>query len=466
MVDCSDFKLSKFNFFVKNNDRTIIIYNYLHKQLCKFPAECHDKIVQILNAVGSGNSFSSSASSVFEELVNRKIILPKEYDEESVSKLKYINEIAQNSLCFIIYPTMACNFRCPYCYQDHENENMSLETARRIVSYVRKNISKYRELYVAWFGGEPLLRVDLIRKMSEEFMDICFKRHRVYNSAITTNGYLLDKDTFEALYNYNVRKFAITVDGMPAVHDKQRITADGKGSFERIITNLLDIKKISRNIKFEINIRSNVSREGLEGLEPYVKYMSERFADDDRFCFSFRPVYNWGGDSIDEFKEHLLDSFSGCKNLYNLLYTFDYPMNYFQHYEEITNSAICYASREYTYAVETDGRLSKCTSANRDAKNYFVGNIDVHGNMILNEDLIAQWATPYKNTTGCSDCFFEASCHSDFCVLDKVINHSESKKCPGGKLHLKEYIRLLDKNNKYYQYIEEVKIKETNDNVL
>lgn len=84
----------------------------------------------------------------------------------------------------------------------------------------------------------------------------------------------------------------------------------------------------------------------------------------------------------------------------------------------------------------------------------------------MNEALIAQWATPYKDVTGCKDCFFEASCHSNFCVLDKVINNSESKKCPGGKLHLKEYIRLLDKNNKYYQYIEEVKIKETNDNVF
>lgn len=127
--------------------------------------------------------------------------------------------------------------------------------------------------------------------------------------------------------------------------------------------------------------------------------------------------YMTGGDSIDAFKEHLLESYSGCKDLYNLLYSFDYPINYFQHFEEITNSAICYASREYTYAVETDGRLSKCTSANRNAKNYFVGNIDVNGNMNLDESLIAQWATPYKDITGCKDCFSKPAAIVTFVYL-------------------------------------------------
>lgn len=460
MPHYNEFKLSKYNNFISIEKNSLILYNFLYKQLCKFPSIYYDKIIEYLKAVNNESDALVEKSDVFQELCKRNAILPKIYDEEAVSNLQYMNEITKNSLCFIIYPTLACNFRCIYCYQNHANENMNPEIAAGIISYVRKNILNYKELHVAWFGGEPLLRMDLIQLMSTQFIDICHNRNRMYTSAITTNGYYLDKDTFMILYNYNVRKFAITIDGLPQVHDKQRITADGKGSFDRVVSNLLEIKKISKNKKFELNIRSNISREGLQTLEQYVKYMSGLFADDDRFCFSFRPVYDWGGDSIHSFKDHLLESFSGCKNLYNLLYMFEYPMNYYQHYEEIVNSSICYASREYTYAIEPDGRLSKCTSANRESDKYFVGKINENGNMMLNQNLIAQWANPYRNKTGCTQCFFEASCHSNFCMLDKVLNNTIDKKCPAGKLYIEEYIRLLDKNNKQYHYIEEVHLRE------
>lgn len=312
MLNYSDYKLSKFNYFVQGENGKMIYYNHLYRQLCSFASDYYDRIENCIAAIKRGTEQEIEDATIFQELLRRKAVLPKNYDEEAVSKLHYMNEITRNSLCFIIYPTLACNFRCPYCYQDHENNNMSLDTATGIVSYVRKNITKFRELHVAWFGGEPLLRLDLILKMSKELMDICHKRNRVYTSAITTNGYLLNKEVFLKLYNLNVRKFAVTVDGLAEIHDVQRKTLDGKGSFEKIISNLLEIKTISRNLKFEMNIRSNVSKEGMQKLDAYVKYMSKLFADDDRFCFSFRPVYDWGGNNIHSFREHLLEDYSGC----------------------------------------------------------------------------------------------------------------------------------------------------------
>lgn len=454
----NEYKVSKFNYWMHGARGNTIFYNHLFSQLCSFPKQYSQQIDEIMNTVSAGSISMIENNGVFEELLKRNLILPSEYDEEAVSKLNYMDEITINALCFIIYPTMACNFRCPYCYQEHENINMSESIADGIISFVRKNITKFRELHIAWFGGEPLLRMDFIQKMSEKFIDICHKRSRLYTSAITTNGYLLNKERFLQLYSLNVRKFAVTIDGLKDIHDKQRFTIDGNGSFDKIIENLLEIKTISPNLKFELNIRSNVSCEALDNLEEYVKYMSDLFADDSRFCFSFRPVYDWGGNSIDSFRDHLLDSYTGAKRLYDRLYEMDYPMNYYQHYEEITNCSICYASREYTYSVETDGRLSKCTSAHRDAPYYYIGSIDESGRMKLDRNLVAQWSTPYRNISKCQDCFFEANCHSNFCVLDKVINNSDKIKCPGGKMYLEEYIKLLDKNNDKYRYIEEVAI--------
>lgn len=39
---------------------------------------------------------------------------------------------------------------------------------------------------------------------------------------MTTNGYLLDKDKFEQLMEYEVRSFQITLDGTAETHDRYR----------------------------------------------------------------------------------------------------------------------------------------------------------------------------------------------------------------------------------------------------
>ena len=52
---------------------------------------------------------------------------------------------------------------------------------------------------VEWFGGEPLLCMDVIENLSKHFIDICRKAHKGYTAAITTNGYLLDLETFRKL---------------------------------------------------------------------------------------------------------------------------------------------------------------------------------------------------------------------------------------------------------------------------
>lgn len=63
-----------------------------------------------------------------------------------------------NFLQLIILPTEGCNFRCTYCYENHENKKMLPETKESIINFVEKNISKYTALRIEWFGGRTVMQ--------------------------------------------------------------------------------------------------------------------------------------------------------------------------------------------------------------------------------------------------------------------------------------------------------------------
>ena len=77
------------------------------------------------------------------------------------------------SLRLIIMPTEQCNFRCQYCYESFKFGKMSLEMQDAIINFVRKNIYKYTEVHLDWYGGEPLLAFDVIQYISENVLKIC-----------------------------------------------------------------------------------------------------------------------------------------------------------------------------------------------------------------------------------------------------------------------------------------------------
>jgi len=148
--------------------------------------------------------------------------------------------------------TRACNLRCKYCYfrdSDYKPLYMELETAKKIIdkcgAYCRQN---KKELTIHFFGGEPLLNFELIKKMTEYASSRLEDVKLGYT--ITTNGTLFTKEIAEFLKknNFEVR---VSFDGCMETHDKQRVAIDGKGSSKDILEGI----KFFRNyLKMSINM--------------------------------------------------------------------------------------------------------------------------------------------------------------------------------------------------------------------
>jgi uncharacterized protein len=156
--------------------------------------------------------------------------------------------------------TENCNFRCKYCNfsgqypgeRVHSRKKMDFDTAAGAVDaflgLVMKDerSKKRRNIYIGFYGGEPLLTFDLIRNIVA-YTETAFhnrKADRRFNILyrLTTNGYLLDNDVVDFLREKDML-VDISLDGPAGEHDKFRVLKDGGKTWARIMGNIENIRQ-------------------------------------------------------------------------------------------------------------------------------------------------------------------------------------------------------------------------------
>ena len=141
--------------------------------------------------------------------------------------------------------TEQCNLRCSYCYyRDSHAKRCAVMNDEVMEASIRLAFKKILEsgddfLNITFFGGEPLLRMDFIKKtvkfaksLVKENAPRLGKSFELYFT-VDTNGTLL---TDEIVRYLKKEKFKVTVslDGPEKKHDIARVAANGKGSFRAI----------------------------------------------------------------------------------------------------------------------------------------------------------------------------------------------------------------------------------------
>jgi len=131
-----------------------------------------------------------------------------------------------------------CNLSCTYCYKEDlatpaKGEKMSLATAVQAIEMLLAESPDEASYNIVFFGGEPLTNLPLIREVVR-WAEPRFARigKRVMFS-LTTNATLLDEATVDWL---DAHRFgiAVSIDGPKAVHDRNRVTVGGQGSYETV----------------------------------------------------------------------------------------------------------------------------------------------------------------------------------------------------------------------------------------
>ncbi|XOF32328.1 MAG: radical SAM protein [Candidatus Electrothrix sp. YB6] len=182
-------------------------------------------------------------------------IVENEFDEKGwVEQIHQTARLGSDAFGLGIALTLACNFRCVYCYEKHIDVHISNELCSSINKFVSRNIIGKKRFRVAWFGGEPLLQTRLIEKFSNFFITQCDIENVKYSARIATNGYLLSRGTAEMLRRYHVDEIQITIDGPPEIHDERRFRTGGFPSFSRILNNIEKNCELFERVIVRINI--------------------------------------------------------------------------------------------------------------------------------------------------------------------------------------------------------------------
>lgn len=434
------FKKSIYNVEVQE-DNTVILLNTVTGSIL-ISSEL-DELKSIL-CTSSDEYLSQLKKKKYEKLIQNGFLVNENEDEKQVAELRYYDKLFDNTLKLTLLPTEQCNFRCVYCYEKFINPSMSHDVKNGIIEFVKKNISKYSSVNVNWFGGEPLMNLDGVLFLSEEIINICKNYHKPYYANMTTNGYLLNLETFRKLLKMKVTHFQITIDGTKEHHDATRVLSNKDSTFDNIIKNLIDIKENVKSQIFTIAIRCNLTKESFEDLENYLKFMSETFGDDRRFTFYFRPAGEWSGSKINNL--NLIDNNLG---IYESLLKSKYKLNY-KAYKDILLSQECGSAKRNHLIVRSNGQICKCTVYLDES---IIGNIDEKGNIALQASKQAKWILPKKdNYNECSNCLFSANCHGYSCPANKFSKTKKSKDCGYEVSHFEEVLKLVTIKNKFMEF--------------
>ncbi len=257
---------------------------------------------------------------------------------------------AHNNVIYItICPTIACNFDCPYCFEDHRGGKMDLKTQDALVELIVKMSDSFgiNNLGVVWYGGEPLLATDVIEALTERIRGFVKLRGGKYNASIVTNGYYLNQDNIDLLVKCGVTSAQVTLDGVGRSHDSTRHLANGKGTYETICRNLME-----NNIPFEVKIRHNIHKGNYDQMEPLRTRVEEMAKNSgNNLIYYSAPVH---GNVVMNAKDNdvkLIDE-EGAPNKVEL--------NQAATRYTSKSGIYCSANRVCDITVDDKGRLYKC----------------------------------------------------------------------------------------------------------
>lgn len=252
------------------NSNKIIFYNSRTNALALIESE---KYEQYKTFCSNGSAISDEK--LVEELLYGGFLIADDVEELDLIRYGLLqSRFATNRLGLTIAPTSDCNFRCIYCYEKDSlrHSTMTEEVQKSVIDYIKRLAPIISHLNISWYGGEPLLALDIMERLTHEILEICEENKIEYSAAIVTNGYLLTAQVAQKLGELHVSSIQITLDGSREQHDKRRPLNGGLPTFDTIISNLKEAKDF---LPCRVNIRVNVDKQNVSQVDEVLKILNE-----------------------------------------------------------------------------------------------------------------------------------------------------------------------------------------------
>lgn len=155
--------------------------------------------------------------------------------------------------------TEMCNLNCVYCYETNKKKRkMSYDTAIKIID---SEIIESEEINISFFGGEPFLEFDLMKKIVDHY----WNNEKIFFSN-STNGTLIHGNTKEWIKIHRNRfTYSLSFDG-----DERTQNYNRSNSFS-----LVDLNFYKELYGYDARVKMTIFPKSVSNLFNSVKFLTE-----------------------------------------------------------------------------------------------------------------------------------------------------------------------------------------------
>jgi len=212
------------------DDATASVIDYVAKDEVS-----HDGL---LDTLGRGGFASADAEELLKELYQSRVLVsghvapPRPEAPPADFPLQTL----------VLNLTNQCNLSCQYCYEfgndkvatpEGKPKFMDLETAKASVDFLLEQAAGRRMVHITFFGGETLMNFPLLKQVVAYANEKAAASGRSIDFSLTTNATLLTPAIIEFLSENRIG-VTVSMDGPAELHDKLRVFANGRGSYDII----------------------------------------------------------------------------------------------------------------------------------------------------------------------------------------------------------------------------------------
>ncbi len=336
--------------------------------------------------------------------------------------------------------TQNCQMRCVYCFEgEKKKSSITTSTINNILSFMQNQIGTCEKLRVTWFGGEPLLAYNKLRDMSVALTNFCKENHIEYSADITTNGLALNQRRCEELiFDLNVKRYIITVDGLDDIQEQRRPLLSRKRYFPILWRNLEMLVEMGALVTVRMTIdKNNFSH--IPALLHQIANSKLKKRIGLAFCRTID--YNYTPDNISQ-------------NLYSETEFIDIEWELIQcaHILGLWEYQFPHAAppggclRKGDIVIGINGEIYKCLDTIGNPQ-WITGNIEVQEDVLqVKPEWYGMWNkwSPLKNDI-CKECVLvplcNGGCPHNALFTDK--QHSTQSGCPDWKANYRKQIKSL-----------------------
>jgi uncharacterized protein len=347
-----------YNFVVNLDKDNLLLYNSKNNNLIKLEKNVYfDYLIKI----NKNNFIDLKFNNDFKKLHDLGFFVDYNRDEKNEVIINFEkNKYYFESLHLTIAITNECNLNCIYCYVNKEKTHkLSNSTHKNILKFIKRYYANYKikKLFVTWSGGEPLIDLNNITKLSETIINFCYANNINFAANIITNAVLLNKTIIKELNKININSAQISIEPTELLDSMSRpIKNTNKSNFTNTYENIKNIAGL-----IPIILRIALSKKNCNQIVSFVEKLKNDNLFDNKVNFDLGPLHI-----------PYLNSSLDYSILNDILDSRQYSRVYFNIYEELLDKNIikftpypglyseCGAYKNNVFSIDAKGDIFKC----------------------------------------------------------------------------------------------------------